>query len=65
MKKDMKKPKKKKRDYRRTCVGCGNTFSVTKGEITFDSDPYSSEINNDDTKVWECDGCRHNSLMDI
>lgn len=42
--------------------GCSNTKEnpVTKGP-----DPYASEIDDDETEVWECDNCRSDSAMDI
>ena len=45
------------------CVcDCSNTKEnpVTKGP-----DPYQSEINGDETEVWECENCRDDSAMDI
>lgn len=32
---------------------------------TYGPDPYAEEIGNDDTPVWECGDCRHESAMDI
>lgn len=29
------------------------------------NDPYQSEINHDDTPVWECEECRYQSSMEI
>ena len=46
------------------CVSCG--CWVKEGEhMIYDSDPYADEIHNDNTKVWECSSCRHESAMDI
>jgi hypothetical protein len=42
------------------CSMCG-----TKNDVTFEPDPYSLEICNDDTKVWLCERCRHERYMDI
>jgi hypothetical protein len=36
-----------------------------KGPVTYGPDPYRSEINNDNTPVWECEECRYQSRMDI
>lgn len=35
------------------CTGCGTTES-----ITFDADPYASEVGNCDDPVWMCYECR-------
>ena len=42
--------------------GCKNTKEnpVTKGP-----DPYQSEINNDNTEIWECEKCREDSAGEI
>ena len=46
------------------CVLCG--CSTTKENPVYkDPDPYNSEINNDDTEVWECQDCRKESERDI
>jgi hypothetical protein len=42
------------------CRDCGTTEGVT-----LDADPYSAEINDDDTPVWLCGDCRHERAMDI
>lgn len=34
-------------------------------DLRFAPDPYAEEINYDDTPVWECDACRHESAQDI
>ena len=39
--------------------------STKENPVTKDPDPYNSEINNDDTEVWECEECRDDSAMDI
>jgi hypothetical protein len=33
--------------------------------VMFGSDPYASEINDDETEVWECMPCRMQSADDI
>lgn len=42
------------------CFQCGATEGVS-----FDSDPFASEIRGDDTPVWGCVDCRRESLMEI
>jgi hypothetical protein len=42
------------------CCRCGTTTDVSLGP-----DPYASDVNNDDTPVWECGNCRHESAMDV
>ena len=41
---------------------CSNT---EKNPVTKDADPYASEINIDDTEVWECAQCRDDSAREI
>ena len=52
--KDLLKPAKK------VCCRCGTTENLEYGP-----EPYNSDINNDQTPVWECKKCRWNSAMDI
>jgi hypothetical protein len=47
----------------RQCVRCKNWFP--KKEIEYAPEPYSKEICNDDTSVWECENCRCESAMDV
>lgn len=42
------------------CCECGTTE-----DVTFEADPYAEEIGGDDTPVWECGECRHESAMSI
>lgn len=42
------------------CFRCGTTEA-----LTFGPDPYNSDVNDDDTDVWECDRCRQDSADDI
>jgi hypothetical protein len=42
------------------CCHCGTTKNVS-----FGPDPYNSDVNNDDTPVWECENCRYESAQDI
>ena len=42
------------------CCGCGTTEDLELGP-----DPFMEEIHHDDTPVWECESCRHESAMDI
>lgn len=46
---------------RHRCYGCGEL----KEDCTFAPDPYRSDVGNDETPVWECSPCRHDSAMDI
>jgi hypothetical protein len=39
--------------------------SCGKRGATYGPDPYAADINDDDTPVWECEDCRHESAMDI
>ena len=43
------------------CCACGTVGD----DVTFGPDPYAEEIGNDDTPVWECENCRHESAQDI
>ena len=45
-----------------TVCKCGNS---DKNLVTKAPDPYSSEINGDDTEIWMCEGCRDESCMEI
>lgn len=45
---------------------CENGFCKTpESPVTYGPDPFRSEIHNNDTEVWECEKCRHESAMDI
>ena len=52
--------KPKKRKYQHHCTNCGTTV-----DVTYDSDPYNSDINGDYTKVWLCGGCRQDRADEI
>ena len=52
------KPPKKRRHK---CSGCNRV----KDDVTFDADPYASDVNADYTPRWMCEECRHESAMDI
>ena len=45
------------------CVGCRAGFP--KSELTYGPDPFASEIYNDNTCVYLCKRCHHESCMDI
>lgn len=46
------------------CIICER--SSTKGNPVIKApDPYNSEINDDETEVWECLECREESALDI
>lgn len=47
------------------CENIDSDYRDCKGEVTFEPDPFRSEIHDDDTLVWMCESCRHESLMDI
>lgn len=46
------------------CINC-NCKSTKKNPVTKAPDPYNSDINDDETKVWECADCRQQSANDI
>ncbi len=46
------------------CSNCG-CEDTKDNSVTFGPDPYQSDINDDDTEVWECENCRYESAMDI
>ena len=51
---------KKPRKPPRRCSHCGGTK-----DLSFAPDPYSSDVHNDDTPVWECGDCREQSAADV
>lgn len=42
------------------CRDCGK-----KEDVTFDADPYASELYDDETPVWLCGDCRHERAMGV
>lgn len=36
-----------------------------RDDCTFAPDPFNSDINDDETEVWECPSCREDSAGDI
>lgn len=53
-----------------TCNNCGkrigeDVWDECDGKLTFDTDPYQVEINENYEKSWDCAGSRHESAMDI
>jgi len=46
------------------CSECG-TSGTEKNPVTWGPDPYAEEIAGDDTPVWECQKCRHESADEI
>lgn len=42
------------------CPRCGEVKDLWYGP-----DPYQSDINDDDTPVWQCDDCAYESAQDI
>jgi hypothetical protein len=57
-----RRPFRKKRPNRKdpVCQDCG-----TREKLVFAADPYQSDVNNDETEVWKCESCRHESAMAI
>ena len=51
------------------CKYCGSPigdgWDECDGRLTFDVDPYQSEINDNHEKSWDCEGNRFQSRMDI
>lgn len=47
----------------RPCDHCGEVFQ--EKDLTYGPDPYTSEINDDETPVWLCDKCYEESCDDI
>jgi len=45
------------------CNHCGGKFLFE--DMFYGADPFDSEINGDDTPMWLCSTCRHNSCMEI
>lgn len=45
------------------CEDCGGWFPPE--EISYGPDPFRSEIRGDDTPLWQCNECSHNSYMEI
>lgn len=67
----------RKRLYRK-CVNCGRSLPVVTSKnyrffadedddnlVMWQSDPYQSEINEDDTPMWLCGRCAYESAQDI
>ena len=62
---------------REVCENCGKFLVPEKwqsddyadyecdGVMSFETDPYAIEINDDYTLYWNCDGGRYESAMDI
>jgi len=46
------------------CIKCGRS-DTEENPVTKAPDPFDSEINGDDTEVWECEECRRESADDI
>ena len=47
-------------DVNEVCECC-----LTADDVTFEPDPFASEIHDDDTPVWMCASCREQSAWDI
>lgn len=57
---------------RHICKGCNRLLPEQReGDspdalvVEFGPDPYAEEIGGDETEVWECIPCRHESAWDI
>ena len=49
-----------------TCESCGREATEYEpNPVTFEEDPYQSDINGDHTLVWECATCRQSSADSI
>lgn len=48
---------------RHRCVHCNKLFR--EEEMIYGPDPFASEIHGIDTKVWECEQCHYESMMEI
>lgn len=48
-----------------TCEYCGYTEEDCDGILTLGEDPFQSEINEDYTEYWMCQGQRWDSAMEI
>lgn len=46
------------------CIICGRS-STKENPVTKEPDPYDSEVNGDETEVWECAECREESADEI
>ena len=49
------------------CFRCGRIMSENDKDnpVTYGPDPFNSDINNDETEVWECRNCRIDSAGGI
>ena len=56
----MEKEKKKRRKRCETCQAL-----YERADLEYTEDPYSSEINGDDSKHWLCESCLYESPMEI
>lgn len=45
------------------CEQCEQKF--WKKDLVFGPDPFNSDVHGDDTPVWLCSDCHHESYMDI
>lgn len=45
---------------------CSRSYCETPyNNVTFAPDPFSSEINGDETPVWMCEQCRYERAMEV
>lgn len=53
------RPKKSEKNKKHSCYICGHKgFQNDKDNpVSYGTDPYSSEVNNDYTLVWMCESC--------
>lgn len=66
----------RKRLYRRCAGGCGRVLPVVRWDedvadeeyddtVRWQSDPFASEIHQDETPMWLCGRCAYESSMEI
>ena len=60
---DKKQPQDVKKERRIRCNDCHDLFP--REELIFGPSPFASEIHNNDTDVYLCKSCHHNSCMEI
>lgn len=65
MKTETRKQKKAEVADEQACGHCGMKCSVSREEIIYGPDPFACEIHNNETPMWICKYCYHQSCMDI
>lgn len=59
----MTKGRERRRNRQHICVKCRHKFP--EGQMVYGPDPFDAEINNDSTKVWECERCNYASADEV